>query len=72
MQPGWKGPKVALYINFDDSNGLDLMEGTQEINQAPLISGKVCKHSEQSCGNTVREKNVQPLTLPLCVYSWFY
>ena len=37
----WTGPKVALYETFDDSGGLVLMEGAQQVNSVPLVSGKV-------------------------------
>ena len=44
---GWRepfclaGPKVALYESFDASDGLVLMEGAQQVNSVPLVSGKV-------------------------------
>ena len=37
----WTGPKVALYVSFDASGGLVLMEGAQQVNSVPLVSGKV-------------------------------
>ena len=37
----WDGPEVVLYRSFDKSDGLDFMEGTQQMNIVPLVSGKV-------------------------------
>ena len=37
----WTGPKVALYESFDASSGLVLMEGAQQVESVPLVSGKV-------------------------------
>ena len=39
--PGWTGPEAVLYQSFDNSNGLVLWEGTQHIDEVPLVSGKV-------------------------------
>ena len=38
---GWRGPTSALYRSFDNSDGLVFIEGTQEMNTNPLVSGKV-------------------------------
>ena len=38
---GWTGPYPALYWNFDTTEHMTLMEGTQEGNFAALMSGKV-------------------------------
>ena len=39
----WTGPSAVLYMSFDSSDGLVLMEGNQSavINSVPLVSGKV-------------------------------
>ena len=37
----WTGPKVALYESFDGSSRLVLMEGAQQVDSVPLVSGKV-------------------------------
>ena len=39
--PRWTGPEAALYQSVDDSDGLVLWEGTQQIGEVPLVSGKV-------------------------------
>ena len=38
---GWTGPDTALYRSFDSSDGLVLMEGTQQMGPIPLVPGKV-------------------------------
>ena len=43
MQSLWKGPKAVLYMSLDGAEGLVLMEGFQEINHIPLVSGQVCE-----------------------------
>ena len=43
LQPRWKGPKAVLYVSLDDSDRLVFMEGTQELNHIPLVSGQVFK-----------------------------
>ena len=37
----WTGPKDVFYLNFDSSDGLVLMEGSEEVNYTPLVIGKV-------------------------------
>ena len=38
---GWIGPDPVLYWNFDTPERMSLMEGTEESNFPPLVSGKV-------------------------------
>ena len=38
---GWTGPEAALYLSFDDSYGLVLWQGTVQMPEVPLVSGKV-------------------------------
>ena len=38
---GWQGPEVVFYQRFDGSYGLVLMEGNQQVDSVPLVSGKV-------------------------------
>ena len=42
----WVGPPAALYQSFDGLDGIVLMEGSQEVCHAPLMSGKVKTFSE--------------------------
>ena len=39
--PDWCGPEPALYNSFDNPDGLILWEGTLQIGEIPLVSGKV-------------------------------
>ena len=39
--PEWAGAEVILYHSFDHSDALVLWEGTQQIGEVPLVSGKV-------------------------------
>ena len=38
---GWNGPSASLYTSFDSSDGLVLMEGSVQMDQVPLVPGKV-------------------------------
>ena len=39
--PDCSGPEAAFYHSFDTSDGLVMWEGTQQIGEVPLVSGKV-------------------------------
>ena len=39
--PEWNGTDPVLYRSFDNADGLVFMEGTQQINTMPLVSGQV-------------------------------
>ena len=40
---GWTGPCSNLYYSFDVSDGLVLMEGTQDMRSPSIVSRKVTK-----------------------------
>ena len=37
----WNGPEAVLYRHFDSFCDLAVMEGSQQTNIAPFVSGKV-------------------------------
>ena len=41
LQYEWKGQEAAFYQSFDGSDGLSLIEGYDQINLVPLVSGKI-------------------------------
>ena len=60
---GWTGPEPILYWNFDNLDGLVLMEGTEQKHYDALTDGKVrvCQNVDESkSNNPLRYANTEP------------
>ena len=51
----WTGPQAVLYRHFDSFCDLTFMEGTQQMNIVPLVSGKVLANNNNNDNNNLSQ-----------------